>query len=194
MPVFVTHSHSSLTSARVLDDEEIVDILRKSRAASSEIAERIKATEKAEGEIGALRGRFAPLATRGALLYFLVAGLARLSPVYRFPLDWFRRAFVRSVAPRGGEAERTAKRAATPPGMGCDAANPPREPELESDQRLLERHLQQATDVLTRKVFKVRPSLLRVSPASVQEEGEPHLTFSTPPSPRRSPGGVLGSV
>ncbi|XP_039091728.1 dynein heavy chain 14, axonemal [Hyaena hyaena] len=146
--------------ARVLDDEEIVDILRKSKAASSEIAERIKATEKAEGEIGALRGRFAPLATRGALLYFLVAGLARLSPVYRFPLDWFRRVFVRSVVPRGGEPERTPKRAATPLETGCDAADPPREPELESDQRLLEKHLQQATDVLTRKVFKVVSSAL----------------------------------
>ena len=57
----------------VLDDEEIVDILRKSKMTSNEISKRIKATRKAESEIEETRKLYLPIGTRGALLYFLVS-------------------------------------------------------------------------------------------------------------------------
>ncbi|EQB78556.1 hypothetical protein CB1_001073039, partial [Camelus ferus] len=48
----------------LLDDEEIVDILRKSKMTSNEILKRIKATKKAESEIEATRKKYLPIATR----------------------------------------------------------------------------------------------------------------------------------
>uniref|UniRef100_A0A667I290 Dynein axonemal heavy chain 14 n=1 Tax=Lynx canadensis TaxID=61383 RepID=A0A667I290_LYNCA len=146
--------------ARVLDDEEIVDILRKSKTASNEISKRIKATEKAESEIQALREHYRSVATRGALLYFLVAGLARLNSMYQFSLDWFRQVFVRSVAPRSKEQEHGLKREKTSQKKVGDITDLAKEPKFESDRHLLEKHLQQSVDVLTRNVFKVVSSAL----------------------------------
>uniref|UniRef100_A0A673T414 Dynein axonemal heavy chain 14 n=1 Tax=Suricata suricatta TaxID=37032 RepID=A0A673T414_SURSU len=139
----------------ILDDEEIVDVLRKSKMTSSKISEHIKETEKAESEIRALRERYMPIATRGALLYFLVAGLTRLSPMYQFSLDWFRQAFAQSVAPQSKEQQQSLKRENTPQETICDSIAGSQEPKLGNDKHLLERRLQQAIDVLTRNVFKV---------------------------------------
>ena len=144
----------------MLDDEEIVDILRKSKTASNAISKRIKATEKAESEIQALREHYRSVATRGALLYFLVAGLARLNSMYQFSLDWFRQVFVRSVAPRSKEQEHGLKSEKTSQKKVGDITDLAKEPKFESDRHLLEKHLQQSVDVLTRNVFKVRPSPL----------------------------------
>lgn len=144
----------------MLDDEEIVDILRKSKTTSNEISKRIKATEKAESEIQTLREHYRSVATRGALLYFLVAGLARLNSMYQFSLDWFRQVFVRSVAPRSKEQEHGLKREKTSQKKAGDITDLAKEPKSESDRHLLEKHLQQSVDVLTRNVFQVRPSLL----------------------------------
>uniref|UniRef100_A0A8C9K0H7 Dynein axonemal heavy chain 14 n=1 Tax=Panthera tigris altaica TaxID=74533 RepID=A0A8C9K0H7_PANTA len=146
--------------ACVLDDEEIVDILRKSKTTSDEISKRIKATEKAESETQALREHYRSVATRGALLYFLVAGLARLNAMYQFSLDWFRQVFVRSVAPRSKEQEHGLKREKTSQKKVGDITDLAKEPKLESDRHLLEKHLQQSVDVLTRNVFKVVSSAL----------------------------------
>ncbi|XP_042781926.1 dynein axonemal heavy chain 14 isoform X4 [Panthera leo] len=146
--------------ACVLDDEETVDILRKSKTTSDEISKRIKATEKAESETQALREHYRSVATRGALLYFLVAGLARLNSMYQFSLDWFRQVFVRSVGPRSKEQERGLKREKTSQKKVGDITDLAKEPKLESDRHLLEKHLQQSVDVLTRNVFKVVSSAL----------------------------------
>uniref|UniRef100_A0A8C8YBW1 Dynein axonemal heavy chain 14 n=1 Tax=Panthera leo TaxID=9689 RepID=A0A8C8YBW1_PANLE len=146
--------------ACVLDDEETVDILRKSKTTSDEISKRIKATEKAESETQALREHYRSVATRGALLYFLVAGLARLNSMYQFSLDWFRQVFVRSVGPRSKEQEHGLKREKTSQKKVGDITDLAKEPKLESDRHLLEKHLQQSVDVLTRNVFKVVSSAL----------------------------------
>ena len=89
----------------VLDDEEIVDILRKSKMTSNEISKRIKATRKAESKIEETRKVYLPIATRGALLYFLVSNLAQIDYMYQFSLDWFRQIFVSSVVSKSKEQE-----------------------------------------------------------------------------------------
>lgn len=141
----------------MLDDEEIVDILRKSKKASNEISKRIKATEKAQSKVQEARHSHLPVAARGARLYFLVAGLARLSRSYRFPLDWFRQAFLLAVG--------SASRAQQEPSPGRDkmslkktrdVTNLSKEPKLGSEENLSETHLKNSVDVLTRRIFKVR--------------------------------------
>uniref|UniRef100_M3XYI9 Dynein axonemal heavy chain 14 n=1 Tax=Mustela putorius furo TaxID=9669 RepID=M3XYI9_MUSPF len=109
----------------VLDDEETVDILRNIKMNSNDISKRIRATEKAESKIQETRKHYLPLATRGALLYFLVAGLARVSCAYQFSLDWFRQAFLLAVV--SGKRE----------------------------ENISQKHLKNSIDVLTRSIFKV---------------------------------------
>ncbi|XP_051852520.1 dynein axonemal heavy chain 14 [Antechinus flavipes] len=81
----------------ILDDDAIIENLRKSKQTSIEVSERIKVAEKTENEFQMTRKNYLPIATRGALLYFLVAGLAQINYMYQFSLDWFRDMFVMSV-------------------------------------------------------------------------------------------------
>ncbi|XP_072503821.1 dynein axonemal heavy chain 14 [Notamacropus eugenii] len=81
----------------ILDDEAIIENLKKSKQTSTEVSERIKASEKTESEFQMTRKNYLPIATRGALLYFLVADLAQINYMYQFSLDWFREMFVMSV-------------------------------------------------------------------------------------------------
>ncbi|CAK7310997.1 Dynein axonemal heavy chain 6 [Vulpes lagopus] len=145
----------------VLDDEEIVDILRKSKMTSNEISKRIKATEKMESEIQETRTNYLPIATRGSLLYFLVAGLDQVNCMYQFSLDWFRQAFVLSVVSGSKEQEKPSSKWDK---MSLkkihDITNLSKEPKLESEKNLLERHLKNSIDGLTRNIFKVVSSAL----------------------------------
>uniref|UniRef100_A0A7N4NFS6 Guanylate kinase-like domain-containing protein n=1 Tax=Sarcophilus harrisii TaxID=9305 RepID=A0A7N4NFS6_SARHA len=81
----------------ILEDDAIIENLKKSKQTSIEVSERIKAAEKTENEFQMTRKNYLPIATRGALLYFLVAGLAQINYMYQFSLDWFRDMFVMSV-------------------------------------------------------------------------------------------------
>ncbi|XP_043340601.1 dynein axonemal heavy chain 14 [Cervus canadensis] len=145
----------------VLDDEEIVDILRKSKMTSNEISKRIKATRKAESEIEETRKLYLPIATRGALLYFLVSNLAKIDYMYQFSLDWFRQIFVSSVVSKSKEQEEhSLKRERMFLKKGHEITNLSKEPKLESEKRTLDRHLKNSIDTLTRNIFKVVSSAL----------------------------------
>uniref|UniRef100_A0A8C6E8C9 Dynein axonemal heavy chain 14 n=1 Tax=Moschus moschiferus TaxID=68415 RepID=A0A8C6E8C9_MOSMO len=145
----------------VLDDEEIVDILRKSKMTSNEISKRIKATRKAESEIEEIRKLYLPIATRGALLYFLVSNLAQIDYMYQFSLDWFHQIFVSSVVSKSKEQEEHSlkwKRMFLK--KGHEITNLSKELKLESEKRTLDRHLKNSIDTLTRNIFKVVSSAL----------------------------------
>lgn len=147
-------------SGCVLDNEEIVDTLRKSKITSDEISKRISETQKAESEIQATRKNYLPIATRGALLYFVVAGLAQISHMYQFSLDWFRQVFISSVVSRSKEQEEHGlKREKMTLKKVHELISLAKEPKLKPEKQLLERNLKNAVDVLTMNIFKVRPSL-----------------------------------
>ncbi|XP_054432748.1 dynein axonemal heavy chain 14 [Pteronotus mesoamericanus] len=148
------------TQGCVLDNEEIIELLRQSKVTSSEISKRINATEKAESKIEAIRTAYLPIATRGTLLYFLVAGLPRINHMYQFSLDWFRQVFVSSVVSRSKEPEEHGlKREKVPLKRAHGNKNLSKEPKLKHEKNPLEGHLKNSMDVLTRNIFKV------VSPA-----------------------------
>ncbi|ELW49567.1 Dynein heavy chain 14, axonemal [Tupaia chinensis] len=142
------------TQGCVLDDEELVDNLRKSKMTSNEISRRIKATEKAERKIQATRKNYLPIATRGALLYFLVAGLTQINYMYQFSLDWFRRVFVLSIVSKSKEQGHSLKMEKTIHPKVSKITNISK-PNLERENNLLDRHIKNMIDALTRNIFKV---------------------------------------
>ncbi|KAM6166251.1 LOW QUALITY PROTEIN: dynein axonemal heavy chain 14 [Erethizon dorsatum] len=144
----------------VLDDEEIIDTLRKCKMTSNEIAKHIEATEKAESEIQATREKYLPIATQGVLLYFLAAGLARVDHMYQFSLGWFRQVFVSSVASKNKEQQRGLKREKMSLKKVNEIKNISEGPNLESEKNALDKHIKNAIDALTRNIFKVVSSAL----------------------------------
>ncbi|KFO25368.1 Dynein heavy chain 14, axonemal [Fukomys damarensis] len=144
----------------VLDDEEIIDTLRKCKMTSNEIAKRIQATEKAESEIQAIREKYLPTATRGVLLYFLTASLARVDHMYQFSLGWFRQVFVSSVVSKNKEQEHSLKKERMSLKKVHEIKNISEGPDLESEKNPLDKHIKNAIDTLTRNIFKVVSSAL----------------------------------
>uniref|UniRef100_A0A4W3JPK3 Dynein heavy chain ATP-binding dynein motor region domain-containing protein n=4 Tax=Callorhinchus milii TaxID=7868 RepID=A0A4W3JPK3_CALMI len=82
----------------ILDDQVLIDTLQQSKVMSKEIQQRIEASEVNEKKITAARKKYLPMATRGAVLYFVVAELAQLDYMYQFSLDWFMKLFTESIS------------------------------------------------------------------------------------------------
>ncbi|KAM9212758.1 dynein axonemal heavy chain 14 [Dugong dugon] len=149
------------TQGCILDDEDIIDTLKKSKMTSSEISKRIKATEKAECDIQATRKSYLPIATQGALLYFLVAELKHVNYMYQFSLDWFRRVFVLSVISKSKEQEHFKSASSLKKEEKVHkVTNLSKKPDLESEKNSLSKHIKNAIEVLTRNIFKVVSSAL----------------------------------
>ncbi|XP_054550811.1 dynein axonemal heavy chain 14 isoform X4 [Talpa occidentalis] len=145
----------------IQDDMEITDNLRKSKMTSNEISRRIKSTEIAERAIQETRSTYLPIATRGALLYFLVAGLTQINYMYQFSLDWFHQVFVLAIVSKDKlKQEQSLKKEKKSPKKVHEVTNISKEPKLESKTNLLDRYLKNSIDMLTRNIFKVVSSAL----------------------------------
>lgn len=57
------------------------------------IQNRVKEAEETERSINAARESYRPAATRGSILYFVIADLASINPMYQFSLAYFIRMF-----------------------------------------------------------------------------------------------------
>lgn len=77
----------------ILDDEQLINTLNNSKLTSGMIANRLAEAEHTEISINEARESYRSAATRGSILYFVVADLALISPMYQFSLTYFIRLF-----------------------------------------------------------------------------------------------------
>ncbi|ETV90921.1 hypothetical protein H310_14407 [Aphanomyces invadans] len=83
----------SESSGNVLDDEGLIETLASSNATSKVIKERVHEAEATELDINRARDEYRSVATRGSILYFVVAQLAMIDPMYQYSLPYFQRLF-----------------------------------------------------------------------------------------------------
>lgn len=91
------------SSGNILDDEELIEELGKSKVTSQAISARMVETENTTKEINAARNVYRPVAKRGSILYFVIASLPAIDPMYQFSLQYFSKLFVlviQSAAPQ----------------------------------------------------------------------------------------------
>ena len=79
----------SNSQGNILDDEVLIDTLAKSKVTSNEIAEKVAEAEETEKEIDTTRELYRPVASRASLLFFCIADLASVDPMYQYSLSWF---------------------------------------------------------------------------------------------------------
>ena len=77
----------------VLDNEALVSALGASKHTAEEISQRIAQAELTEMDILAAREKYRPVATRGSLIYFVIATLPDIDPMYQFSLKYFQQFF-----------------------------------------------------------------------------------------------------
>ena len=77
----------------ILDDEALINSLGQSKITSNAIGVRMKDAEITTKEISTAREFYRPVATRGSILYFVIAGLTAVDSMYQFSLPAFSRVY-----------------------------------------------------------------------------------------------------
>eukprot|EP00106_Octopus_bimaculoides_P013835 XP_014781277.1 PREDICTED: dynein heavy chain 6, axonemal-like [Octopus bimaculoides] len=81
------------SEGNILDNEELINTLNSSKITSKVIKERLKEAEQTEQNISTAREKYRPVATRGSIIYFVVADMAEIDPMYQFSLKYFKQLF-----------------------------------------------------------------------------------------------------
>ncbi|KAI8925763.1 dynein heavy chain and region D6 of dynein motor-domain-containing protein [Entophlyctis helioformis] len=81
------------SQGNILDDEELISTLNQSKVTSAAINERVLQAEQTEQDINMAREKYRPVAIRGSVLYFVIADLAEMDPMYQFSLKYFKNLF-----------------------------------------------------------------------------------------------------
>ncbi len=81
------------SEGNILDNEQLVNTLQQSKLTSGMISERVKEAEETEKQINVAREGYRVVATRGSIIYFVVADLALIDPMYQYSLSYFQSLF-----------------------------------------------------------------------------------------------------
>jgi dynein heavy chain len=87
----------SNSTGNILDDHKLIETLANSKVKSQEIQLKVAEAEKTEVLIDESRNMYRPVAFRGAILYFCIADLGTVDPMYQYSLQWYRNLFIQAI-------------------------------------------------------------------------------------------------
>ena len=79
----------SESSGMILDDEALIATLAEAKKTSNVVNERVAQAEIVKAEIDEACARYNCVASTGSILYFVIADLANINPMYQFSLFYF---------------------------------------------------------------------------------------------------------
>lgn len=80
-----------------MEDETAIKILSSSKALANEISEKQAIAEETEKKIDATRMGYRPIAVHSSILFFSIADLANIEPMYQYSLTWFINLFIMCI-------------------------------------------------------------------------------------------------
>ncbi|KAM9330540.1 dynein axonemal heavy chain 6 [Gastrophryne carolinensis] len=81
------------SEGNILDNEELINTLQESKITSGAIKTRLQEAEATEQKINAAREKYRTVATQGSVIYFVIASLSEIDPMYQFSLKYFKQLF-----------------------------------------------------------------------------------------------------
>jgi dynein heavy chain len=84
---------SDSTEEQILDEDTLIDVLDNSKTTSKIINERMVKSLEVEEMINQTRNSYRSVAIRGSILYFVIADLAVIDPMYQYSLAYVKRLF-----------------------------------------------------------------------------------------------------
>ncbi|CAH0557250.1 unnamed protein product [Brassicogethes aeneus] len=87
----------STSEGNILEDETAVQILSSSKVLSNEIAAKQAGAEVTEKQIDKARLEYRPIADHSTILFFTIADLANIDPMYQYSLVWFINLFKSAI-------------------------------------------------------------------------------------------------
>ncbi|XP_055917464.1 dynein axonemal heavy chain 7 [Eupeodes corollae] len=85
------------TAENILEDETAVQVLSSSKTLANEINEKQAITEVTEKQIDIARLGYTPIAAHSTILFFTIAELANIDPMYQYSLAWFVGLYTASI-------------------------------------------------------------------------------------------------
>ena len=92
----ILHKLSSATG-NILDDEQLIETLGNSKVTSNVIKKRVQESEVTNKMINEAREKYRSAATRGSIVYFVIADMANIDPMYQYSLDYFQALFTKCI-------------------------------------------------------------------------------------------------
>ena len=89
---------SEATLEEILDEDTLIEVLEKSKITSGEINERMEQSKLVEVEINDTRNLYTSVAIRGSILYFVIADLGGVDPMYQNSLGYVKGLFNKAIA------------------------------------------------------------------------------------------------
>ncbi|NXU72284.1 DYH7 protein, partial [Oreotrochilus melanogaster] len=87
--------HSS--EVNILEDETGIKVLDSAKIMANEITKKQQIAEKTEMKIAESREVYRPIAKHSSVLFFSIADLANIDPMYQYSLSWFVNLFINSI-------------------------------------------------------------------------------------------------
>eukprot|EP00599_Poterioochromonas_sp_BG-1_P008225 CAMPEP_0173135378 /NCGR_PEP_ID=MMETSP1105-20130129/1860_1 /TAXON_ID=2985 /ORGANISM="Ochromonas sp., Strain BG-1" /LENGTH=4194 /DNA_ID=CAMNT_0014047373 /DNA_START=78 /DNA_END=12662 /DNA_ORIENTATION=- len=81
----------------ILDDEVLIDTLGDSKKTSNIIQEKVKIAEQTQNRIAKVRQGYIPVAFQASQLFFCIADLGIVDPMYQYSLDWYINLYEMSI-------------------------------------------------------------------------------------------------
>jgi len=89
---------SDATLEQILDEDTLIEVLQDSKKISAEINERMEQSKIVEVEINDTRNLYLDVSIRGSILYFVIADLAGIDPMYQNSLAYVKSLFNAAIA------------------------------------------------------------------------------------------------
>ncbi|XP_077275021.1 dynein heavy chain at 36C [Temnothorax americanus] len=87
----------SASKENILEDETAIGVLSSSKSLANEIQTKQTAAEITEKSIDAARLQYTPIAVYSTVLFFTIAMLANIDPMYQYSLAWFVNLFKNTI-------------------------------------------------------------------------------------------------
>ncbi|XP_038668758.1 dynein heavy chain 12, axonemal [Scyliorhinus canicula] len=85
------------SEGNILEDESAIKILDSAKIVSNEISKKQQIAERTELKIAESREGYRAIAKHSAILFFSIADLANIDPMYQYSLSWFVMLYVHSI-------------------------------------------------------------------------------------------------
>ncbi|XP_059519194.1 dynein axonemal heavy chain 12 [Myotis daubentonii] len=87
----------SSSEGNILEDESAIKVLDSAKMMSNEITKKQQIAEKTELKIAESREGYRPIAKHSSVLFFSIADLANIDPMYQYSLSWFVNLYINSI-------------------------------------------------------------------------------------------------